>query len=137
MDGYLGYVTAAAAFGGLVLGVFNAWRAFIEDRVKIRVTVSPAKRDDGVDYLNVIIVNMSKFPVAISDVALALKNGGYRRVGRRSFGLGQSIDSRRSRSLAYWLQGEPGPGRHIPRGRGVLPGSHRVRHQVQSCGCTA
>ena len=46
---YLAYVTAVAAFGGLVLGVLNTWKAHIEDKVKLRVTASLAKTDEEAD----------------------------------------------------------------------------------------
>ena len=31
---HLAILTAVAAFGGLLLGLFNTWRGLIEDRVK-------------------------------------------------------------------------------------------------------
>ena len=34
----LDYVTAVAAFGGLLLGLWAAWRTFLDDRAKLRVT---------------------------------------------------------------------------------------------------
>ncbi len=101
---YLSYTTAVAAFGGLVLGVFNAWRSLIEDKVKLRITALLDKREDGVDFVNINVTNMSKFPVAISFVGLSLKEGSYRMVGR-AHGQRQSIGSRQNLAMAYWLQG--------------------------------
>ena len=49
---YLAYITAVAAFGGLVLGVFNTWKGLIEEKVKLKVTASLAQRDDAVDFVN-------------------------------------------------------------------------------------
>ena len=74
------YITAAAAFGGLVLGVFNTWKGLINDKVKLRVTASLGKREDDVDFVKIKFTNMSKFPVAFASIDLALKDGSQRRI---------------------------------------------------------
>ncbi len=101
---YLSNITAAAAFGGLLLGVFNTWRNLIEDRVKLRITARLDQREDGVDLVAVNIVNLSKFPLAISRADLALKDGSPRRTNRLGLGLGKSLGPRRNLSFRYPLQ---------------------------------
>ena len=100
--------TAAAAFGGLVLGVFNTWRNLIEDRVKLRITALLDKREDDVDFVSVNIVNLSKFPLAVARSELTLKDGSTRKISRHGPGLGKSIRPRRNLPILYWLQKNPG-----------------------------
>ena len=101
--GYLSYITAVAAFGGLVLGVFNTWRNLIEDRVKLRITALLGKREDDVDLVSVNIVNLSKFPVAVARTELTLKDGSPRRINRHGVGL-KSIRPRRNLPIRYSMQ---------------------------------
>lgn len=105
---YLGYVTAAAAFGGLALGVFNTWKSLIEEKVKLRITATLGKRVDEIDSVNVNIVNMSKFPVAVSGIELAIKNGHLRSMGRQFLIKSGNIDARRNLQMSFWLQGQHG-----------------------------
>jgi hypothetical protein len=82
----LDYVTAVAAFGDLLLGLWAAWRTFLDDRVKLRVTACLKKVDNswlvdgasdevefvkafssyGDEFVAVSVTNMSKFPVALA-----------------------------------------------------------------------
>ena len=101
---YLSYVTAAAAFGGLVLGLFNTWRNLIDDRVKLRITALLDKREDGVDLVSVNILNLSKFPLAVSRAELTLKDGSTRKINRHGVGLRKSIRPRRNLPIFYGLQ---------------------------------
>lgn len=101
---YLSYLTAAAAFGGLVLGVFNTWRNLIEDRVKLRITALLDNREDDVDLVSVNIVNLSKFPLAVARAELTLKDGSTRKINRHGLGLRKSIRPRRNLPILYWLQ---------------------------------
>ena len=99
---YLAYITAVAAFGGLVLGVFNTWKAHVEDKVKLRITACLRKRDDGVDAVKINITNLSKFPVAIPYVGAGRRGGTYRNLLR--LGLDQTLDPRRNLAIVYPLR---------------------------------
>lgn len=115
----LDYVTAVAAFGGLLLGLWATWRTSLDDRVKLRVTARLKKVDNswlvdgGVDevefvkdfsssseeFVAVSVTNLSKFPVALASVDLLLKDGDER-------GLPQvwgAIEPRRRKALSYAL----------------------------------
>ncbi|MGH8625237.1 MAG: hypothetical protein ACREYC_08205 [Gammaproteobacteria bacterium] len=67
------------AFGlgllGTVLGVINLWRTFDRDRVKLRVTPKvayPVNMGDDRPRLCVEVVNLSTFPVTVSDVGFTV-----------------------------------------------------------------
>ena len=134
---YLSYVTAAAAFGGLVLGVFNTWRNLIEDRVKLRITALLDNREDDVDLVSVNIVNLSKFPLAVARAELTLKDGSTRKINRHGLGLRKSIRPRRNLPILYWLQKNHGSRRPTPRRRGVVHHPHGMRDQAYGRDCTA
>jgi len=62
-----------AVFGliGTALSVFNTWRAVRRDRVNLRVTPMRADgmgRASGSEYLVIEVVNLSTFPVTISQI---------------------------------------------------------------------
>ena len=115
----LDYVTAVAAFGGLLLGLGAAWQTFLDDRVKLRVTARLKKIDNrwlvdgGTDevefvkdfsssseeFVAVSVTNMSKFPVALASVDVVLKDGGERGLP----GVFRAIDPRRRKGLSYPL----------------------------------
>lgn len=115
----LDYVTAVAAFGGLLLGLWAAWRTFLDDRAKLRVTAYLKHVDNswlvdgGVDevefvkdfssfgdeFVAVSVTNMSKFPVALASVDLVLKDGGERGLP----GVVGAIGPRRRKGLSYPL----------------------------------
>ena len=63
------YLTTIAAFGGLLLGVFNTARNVIHDR-KIKLTVMPQFHEHA---LTLNIVNLSAFPVIVSGYGFMLK----------------------------------------------------------------
>lgn len=115
----LDYFTAVAAFGGLLLGLWAAWRTFLDDRVKLRVTACLKRFDNSrlVDgqidevgvtqdpssfsegFVAVSVTNMSKFPIALASVDLVLKDGEERGI---SPGF-SAIEPRRRRELSYPL----------------------------------
>lgn len=115
----LDYVTEAAAFGGLLLGFWAAWRTFLDDRVKLRVTACLEKVDNswlvdgasdevefvrafsryGEEFVSISVTNMSKFPVALASVDLVLKDGEERGISQ-VFG---AIEPRRRKELSYPL----------------------------------
>ena len=102
----LDYVTAVAAFGGLLLGLWAAWRTFLDDRVKLRVTTRLKKVDnswvvDGeiYEFVAVSVINMSKFPIALASVDLVLEEGAERAL----LGVFDAIEPRRRKALSYPL----------------------------------
>ena len=115
----LDYLTAAAAFGGLLLASWAAWRTFLDDRVRLRVTARLKKVDNswlvdgGIDevefvkdfsssseeFVAVSVTNMSKFPIALASIDLVLKDGAERGL-LEVFG---AIEPRRRRALSYAL----------------------------------
>ena len=64
---------AGLVFGvtGAVLGILNTWRAFDRDRVRLRVSPIWFFRNDGVQTvhtLGVDVTNLSFFPVTVTSV---------------------------------------------------------------------
>lgn len=65
------YITPSAAFVGAVLGVVNTLHNFNQKRVKLRVvpsmsTIYPSRKT----YMCINVVNLSAFPVTVSEVGL-------------------------------------------------------------------
>ncbi|MFN8180125.1 MAG: hypothetical protein U0167_19505 [bacterium] len=74
----LDIITLAIAAVGAFLGVMNTWRAFNQDRVKLKVTPKYAFSVGGSFFggnetLCIDIVNRSTFPVTISGAGILLK----------------------------------------------------------------
>lgn len=63
-------VTLGIALLGAVLGVMNAWRNWVHDRLRIRVDVARAFTNGGVDALSINIRNLSRFDVTITHIGL-------------------------------------------------------------------
>ena len=99
----LDYVTAVAAFGGLLLGLWAAWRTFLDDRVKLRVTARFTKVDNvsgsSDEFVAASVTNMSKFPVALASVELVLEDGDERAMLPWS----GAIEPRRRKGFSYAL----------------------------------
>lgn len=102
----LDYVTAVAAFGGLLLGLWAAWRTLLDDRVRLRVTAYLKKVDNrkgfsisGEEFVAVSVTNMSRFPIALASVDLVLKDGAERGL----LGVVGAIGPRRRKGLSYPL----------------------------------
>lgn len=58
-------VTTALAVLGAVLGVMNAWRNWVHDRVKVRVLVTGTKTTAGEPGLLITVRNLSRFAITI------------------------------------------------------------------------
>lgn len=85
-------ITLVIAIIGAVLGVFNTWRSWDKDMVKLRVIPKAAevlgfgqsivKSSSLTVYVNsqlcICIVNLSTFPVTISEVGLLYKGSKFR-----------------------------------------------------------
>ena len=102
----LDYITAVAAFGGLLLGLWAAWRTFLDDRIKLRVTARLKRLAnrwvvDGeiYEFVAVSVTNMSRFSVALASVDLILEDGAERELP----GVFGAIDPRRRKALRYAL----------------------------------
>lgn len=59
-------ITTALAVLGAVLGLYNAWRNWVQDRVRLVVEVSAARDVYDVPHLLVDIRNLSTFPVTVT-----------------------------------------------------------------------
>lgn len=72
-------VTTALAVLGAVLGLYNAWRNWVQDRVRLRVSVSLGQFTGNGDYfLMVNSVNLSTFPITITHIGFDHAGGDGR-----------------------------------------------------------
>ena len=69
-SGVMQAVTLAIAVLGAVLGVLNAWRNWVHDRLRVRVDVSRASGLDGTPAITINIRNLSRFDVTITHIGL-------------------------------------------------------------------
>ena len=69
----ISYVSLGIAVFGAALSLFNTWRAFSNDRVKIRVKPCWAMFDNGSECLLVEVVNLSTFPVTVTHIGFTLR----------------------------------------------------------------
>lgn len=66
-------ITAATAGLGAVLGVFNAYRAWLDDRVHLKVLVHAAFTvPAGEPHLSITVRNLSRFAVTVTAVGFEL-----------------------------------------------------------------
>lgn len=66
------YVTFAIALLGAVLGIYNAWRNWIQDRARLRVKVSFGQTTKGARVFLIDLVNLSTFPVTVTHIGMDL-----------------------------------------------------------------
>lgn len=66
-------VTFATAVLGAVLGVFNAWRAWLSDRPRLRLRVAHAFGAPFDRMLMLEVVNLSGFPVTVTALGFNLR----------------------------------------------------------------
>ena len=66
------YITTVLAVLGAVLGLYNAWRNWIQDRVVLRVKVSQGIGGLGVEMHTIEITNLSSFPLTITHIGFDL-----------------------------------------------------------------
>lgn len=69
-SGVMQAVTLAIAVLGAVLGVLNAWRNWVHDRLRVRVDVSTAMGIGGTPAIRINIRNLSRFDVTITHIGL-------------------------------------------------------------------
>lgn len=66
------FATVTMAALGSGLGIFNAWRTWVNDRVRIRVAVSRLIATDGQRAIGIEVVNLSAFDVTITHIGFDL-----------------------------------------------------------------
>ena len=66
-------VTTALAVLGAVLGVMNAWRNWVHDRVNVQVLFGMAELTDSTPGMSITIRNLSRFAVTIDGVSLSFQ----------------------------------------------------------------
>lgn len=72
-------VTIGAAALGAVLGIMNTWNAVNQRRVRLRVRPAHATMvPSGRSMFSIEVVNLSAFPLTISEVGFTLKRGGIK-----------------------------------------------------------
>lgn len=65
-------VTFGIALLGAVLGIYNAWRNWIQDRARLRVKVSFGRSSGGDRVFLIDLVNLSTFPVTVTHIGMDL-----------------------------------------------------------------
>lgn len=65
-------ITLAVAITGAVLGIVNFWRATDLDRVRLKVIPQIYISADGLEGICVQVVNLSAFPITLSQVGFTL-----------------------------------------------------------------
>jgi hypothetical protein len=68
----LDYVTLVIAVLGAGLGIFNAWRNWVSDRVRVRVKVSHGMGGGGAEVFLIDVVNLSAFPITVTHIGFDL-----------------------------------------------------------------
>ena len=77
------FLTVSAAGVGAVLGIMNTWNAISNKRVRLRVRPSRSiSIPDGVSGVAIDVVNMSSFPVTITEVGFTKGGNKINRIGR-------------------------------------------------------
>ena len=79
----LQYITAIAAGIGAVLGIMNTWRATSQNRIKF--TVRPThviSVPDGTQGFSIEVVNLSNFPITVSEIGFTGASNSIKRSGR-------------------------------------------------------
>lgn len=87
-------VTPILAVLGAVLGVMNAWRNWVHDRVKIEVSVKSATAFDGAEGMVVTVLNLSRFPVTITRLGFDRISGRHAQIVIPRFTHGEALPVR-------------------------------------------
>lgn len=70
-------ITTALAVLGAVLGVMNAWRNWVHDRVNVRVLASGGSTTYGEPTICITVRNLSRFAVTIDGVSFSRADGRH------------------------------------------------------------
>lgn len=77
------FLTVSAAAVGAVLGIMNTWNAISNKRLRLYVRPSRSiSVPDGISGLAIEVINMSSFPVTISEVGLTKGSNKINKTGR-------------------------------------------------------
>lgn len=77
MDDAVQVVTTALAVLGAALGVMNAWRNWVHDKVNVQVLFGMADLTDGTPGLSITVRNLSRFAVTIDGISLCFVGRGH------------------------------------------------------------
>jgi hypothetical protein len=70
------FITFGAALLGAALGIMNTWNAISQRRLRLRVRPAHAiSMPHGTKAFSIEVINLSAFPVTITEVGFALKKG--------------------------------------------------------------
>lgn len=101
--------TLILAVVGAVLGVLNTWRTFSMDRVRVRVRSQYAMRlPEGYEMLSIEVVNLSNFPVTISQIVVALANGKEGHLPLMFLGIAGQLPTRLESRAGFTAYARPG-----------------------------
>lgn len=98
-------VTLGTAMVGAVLGVFNLWKLFERDRIRVKVVPKSYITTFGASGVCIEVINLSYFSVTVSSVGFAVRGGGRWFTHRSLFeNLPQRLESRAA-FTAYLVAG--------------------------------
>lgn len=60
---------------GAGLGVFNAWKGWIADRVRLHVIPLLTKDTTGATYISIDVRNLSAFPITVTAIGFTVAGG--------------------------------------------------------------
>ncbi len=66
------FITLGAALLGAGLGIMNTWAAISARRVHLRVRPAFATSADGQEMFSIEVVNLSNFPLTVSEIGFSL-----------------------------------------------------------------
>lgn len=69
------WLTFGLAVLGAGLGVFNAWKGWIADRVRLQVVPLFTKDTTGESYISIEVRNLSAFPVTVTAIGFTVVGG--------------------------------------------------------------
>lgn len=113
-------VTFAIALLGAVLGIYNAWRNWIQDRVRLRVKTSIGFGNDGTRVFLIEAINLSSFPVTITHIGFDLiGTDRHAQIAYPQFTRGESLpvrlEPRTSATVVHVIANAPANGWQLVR----------------------
>lgn len=77
MEDMVQTITTALAVLGAVLGVMNAWRNWVHDRVNVKVLLRDEPTSSDRPGIRITVRNLSRFAVTVDGVSLCLPDGRH------------------------------------------------------------